>query len=278
MCENEKNTKLYLELLKKCILNEIYLEDELRIYYLKKCIEGKFEYQYEILHDIRNRMNDEYAKFHFSRLMGRFYEREIHNSGFNHSMIGRKRMDNLHASLKYIYDKGIEGDVIECGVWRGGATIFMAGFLKAYEIDKKVFVADSFQGLPKPSVERDLFKDLSADVYPELAVSLNEVKNNFEQYDLLSDKVCFLKGWFKDTLSTSDITALSLLRMDGDYFESTMDILTNLYDKVVKGGIIIVDDYGLPRCKDAIISFFADRGELFPDVHDIDGMGVWWYR
>jgi len=78
---------------------------------------------------------------------------------------------------------------------------------------------------------------------PVLAVPLEEVQALFRRYDLLDAQVRFLKGWFKDTLAGAPIERLALLRLDGDLYESTMDALVPLYDKVSPGGFVIVDDY-----------------------------------
>ena len=86
--------------------------------------------------------------------------------------------------------------------------------------------------------------------YPALAVSIETVRANFARYDLLDEQVVFLQGWFRDTLPTAPIEKLAILRLDGDLYESTMDALRALYDKVSAGGFVIVDDYGaFPNCR-----------------------------
>jgi O-methyltransferase len=86
----------------------------------------------------------------------------------------------------------------------------------------------------------------------ELAVSLEQVKANFDRYGLLDDQVRFLKGWFRDTLPVAPIERLAVLRLDGDMYESPMDTLVNLYPKLSEGGYVIVDDYGaIPACRQA---------------------------
>ena len=139
--------------------------------------------------------------------------------------------------------------------WRGGATIFMRAVLKAYGVtDRYVWVADSFEGLPPP--ETGKYPHDAGDRLHEareLAVSLEEVKANFERYGLLDDQVRFLKGWFRDTLPAAPIERLAVLRLDGDMYESTMDTLVNLYPKLSEGGYAIVDDYGaIPACRQAV--------------------------
>ena len=88
-----------------------------------------------------------------------------------------------------------------------------------------------------------------------LAPGSAEVRRNFERYGLLDDQVVFLKGWFKDTLPKADIGALSILRLDGDMYQSTMDALNALYPRVSPGGYCIIDDYALPNCQKAVDEF-----------------------
>jgi O-methyltransferase len=115
-------------------------------------------------------------------------------------------------------------------------------------------VADSFEGLPKPNAEK-YPKDAEDDHHTlsnHLAISLESVQENFKKFNLLNDQVKFLKGFFSETLPTSPIEKLSILRLDGDMYESTMDGLVNLYPKLSVGGYILIDDWGLQPCKDAI--------------------------
>jgi O-methyltransferase/8-demethyl-8-(2,3-dimethoxy-alpha-L-rhamnosyl)tetracenomycin-C 4'-O-methyltransferase len=213
------------------------------------------------------------------------FQREKRRRGLDwplkaHSMIGEMRMGNLRAATEHVIKHSIPGDLIETGVWRGGATIFMRAILKAYGVtDRVVWVADSFEGLPPP--EPDRFPADSGDrhhTFSELAVSLEEVKGNFDKYGLLDDQVRFLKGWFKDTLPTAPIDRLSVLRLDGDMYQSTIEAITALYDKVSIGGVVIVDDYGaVPGCRQAVHDF-RDSHQIQEPIRDIDGKGVYWIK
>src|SRR5271154_4142858 len=118
-------TGLYLDLLKKSILEELYVENELRLIYLRACLDRQEEFRQEIFLDIRRHrptMYDEYVKL---REVGINYGRTIQNLGFQHSMIGRRRLENIESCLGAILADRIPGDCIECGVWRGGAVVFM---------------------------------------------------------------------------------------------------------------------------------------------------------
>ena len=113
--------------------------------------------------------------------------------------------------------------------------------------------------------------------YRELAVTLEEVQSNFAKYDLPDARMRFFKGWFRDTLALAPILRLAVLRLDGDLYESTMDSLTALYDKVSAGGCVIIDDYLLPKCRGAVEDFRAARAIAEP-IQDIDGAGVFWKK
>ena len=197
-----------------------------------------------------------------------------------HTMIGEKRMDNLQFCVESVIKNNVPGDLIETGVWRGGATIFMRGILKAYGLaDRRVWVADSFEGLPEPD-EKKYVADRGDKhhTFDFLAVSIEEVKANFSRYGLLDEQVCFLKGWFKDTLPAAPIKQIAVARLDGDMYESTMDALTNLYPRVSAGGYVIIDDYGaVPACRKAVEDYRQNKGINEP-IQDIDGLGAYWQR
>jgi O-methyltransferase len=195
------------------------------------------------------------------------------------SMIGLARMDNIQFCVETVLGDGICGDLIETGVWRGGATIFMRGLLKAYGSDRKVWVADSFAGLPAPDPIR-FPSDAGSDLHTvaALAVSKETVEHNFRRYGLLDGQVKFLEGWFSETLPTAPIDRLAVLRLDGDLYESTMDALTPLYPKLEPGGFVIVDDYGdFDTCRRAI-SDYRDAHGISESIADIDGRAVYWRK
>ena len=195
------------------------------------------------------------------------------------SMIGTKRMDNLHECVADVLRRDVPGDLIETGVWRGGSVIFMRAALEAYgDVTRTVWAADSFEGLPPPEPRHAADRGDVHHAFEVLAVSLDQVRANFARYGLLDDRVRFLKGWFKDTLPGAPIDRLALLRLDGDMYGSTMDALEPLYPRLSVGGYVIVDDYGIvPGCRRAVDEYRAEHGVREPIV-DIDGWGVYWRR
>lgn len=196
------------------------------------------------------------------------------------TMIGTKRLDNLERCIADIVDNDVPGDLVECGVWRGGASIFMRAALEAHgDTTRDVWLCDSFEGVPAPDAE-----NFPADwrdqlfTFAELAVGPDEVRKNFQRYGLLDPRVRLLSGWFKDTLPTAPIEQISLLRADGDLYESTIQILENLYDRVSVGGWVVIDDYGaIEACRQAADDFRRDRGITDP-LETIDWTAVCWRR
>ncbi|WHZ15932.1 MAG: Macrocin O-methyltransferase [Nitrospira sp.] len=244
------------------------------------------------------RIRDEYLSLMVSCLTGTIYEdpplkvlgqdrydATLREYGWDwpsqaHTMVGTRRLNNLRLLIEDVIANDVPGDLIETGVWRGGACILMRAVLYAHGIEnRRVWIADSFEGLPRPDVtrypadEHDKFY-----TYQDLAVSMDEVKHNFEKYGLLDNQLVFLNGWFKDTLPTAPIDSLAILRLDGDMYESTILALRNLYERLSIGGYVIVDDYHVVQgCKMAIDEFIAKKG-LTPEVKEIDGVGVYWQK
>jgi O-methyltransferase len=197
-----------------------------------------------------------------------------------HTMIGLKRLANVRFLSEDVIRNHIAGDFMETGVWRGGACIMMRAVIAAYAAeDRRVWLADSFEGLPPPSP--DLYPadaDEKFHEYKELSISMDTVRDNFRKYNLLDEKLSFLKGWFKDTLPNAPVKQLALLRLDGDLYESTIIPLEALYDKVTSGGYVIVDDYHVVKgCREAVHDFWSKRS-ISPDVVEIDGVGIYWRK
>ena len=193
------------------------------------------------------------------------------------SMIGSVRMQNLRHACETVVIDEVEGDFIETGVWRGGACILMRGILDAYCDDtRRVFVADSFAGLPPPDPENfPADKGDQHHTFTKLQVSRADVEDNFRRFGLLDERVVFLEGWFKDTLPDAPIDRLAVLRLDGDMYESTIQALDALYHKVSYGGFVIVDDYYLTPCAKAVNDFRERYGIMSP-ILPIDGIGRYW--
>lgn len=282
----------YIELLKKSLVNELYIENEARIVHTLISKFNNTPVEYDDLYNISQR-TDLLRSLHEVKRTGETLSistrgpdgslvpvvRMRNFTELAHTMIGTKRLDNIQYCIETVLDDKIPGDFIETGIWRGGACIFACGLLAAYGVtDRIIWAADSFEGVPKPTLPEDANFDLSADVLPVLAVGYEQVKELFNRYGLLDEKVKFLKGWFKDTLQGAPIEKLSVLRLDGDLYESTMDALNPLYNKVQKGGFIIVDDYlDCPPCKRAVDEF-REKYAINDPLITIDKQSVYWRK
>lgn len=210
--------------------------------------------------------------------------RKLRESGldwppFAKTMVGRKRLDNIQMIVETLVQDKIAGDVIETGVWRGGASIFTRLMLNINGAqDKVLYACDSFEGLPPPDA-----KTYPADegdqhhTFKMLAVSQDEVAENFRLFGALGENVKFIEGFFEQSLVTPPCEKFSLLRLDGDMYSSTIQALEPLYPRLEKGGFIIIDDYALPACRLAVEDYRKAHTINEPIV-DIDGVGAYWRK
>jgi O-methyltransferase len=182
------------------------------------------------------------------------------------TMIGLKRLDHLQECVETVLAEDVPGDLIEAGVWRGGAGILMRAVLELHESDRTVWMADSFQGFP----------DTHGQI-PVLPTPLAEVRANFDKYGL-NGRVEFLEGWFEQTLPAVRDRTWSVVRLDADLYESTLTALENLYPGLSPGGFLIVDDYGpVKQCRRAVDEYRERHGITDP-IREIDWSGVYWRK
>jgi O-methyltransferase len=213
------------------------------------------------------------------------YDPEVRQEGRDwperaHTMIGARRLRHLRTCAERVLRDGVRGDFIETGVWRGGASIMLRAVLEAYGVDDRlVWLADSFRGLPAPNPDAyPADAGWHLEIYPELAVSVDEVKRNFRAHGLLDDRVRFVEGWFADTLRTVPATAFAIVRFDGDLYESTIDALEALYPRLSPGGFAIVDDYGgISACR-AAVDDYRKRNGIDEPIETIDWTGIAWRK
>jgi O-methyltransferase len=260
---------------------------------MKKAVTGALAATGMERHTIRPHGPKSWLLYRFNRAVARFgleavqltpscaedYLESAHEFGNRvegaETMLGIRQLDHMQRCIADVLAGNVPGDLIEAGVWRGGMTIFMRAVLKAYEIaDRKVWVADSFAGLPGIDRRRETFAWRKGD----MAASLQTVKSNFDRYSLLDEQVVFLKGYFSETLPAAPIQRLSILRVDVDLYQSTMDALRNLYSALSTGGYAIFDDYqNLPDCRQAIDDFRHEHG-VTEEICRIDERAVYWRK
>ena len=184
-----------------------------------------------------------------------------------YTLVSKPRFNTIDYISKMIYNNNIEGDIVECGVWRGGMSVYLAyNFL-----DRVIWVCDSYEGFQNLNNAKYKYcgNERHVPEYDEITkwqwvrgksikISLEEVKQVFTNFGLGNDEnIKFLKGWVKDTLDpkTCEIKKISVLRIDVDAYSATLEVLINLYDKVSRNGFIIFDDSALKECQDAIKEF-----------------------
>ncbi len=195
------------------------------------------------------------------------------------TMVGLKRLDDLQACLESVVTDGVEGDVIEAGAWRGGASILARATLDSLGADERsVWVADSFEGLPAPDQGRfpeDHELDLSGVEF--LAVPAQEVWDYFARFGV-DEGVTLVEGFFDESLPTLRGRRWSVVRLDGDTYEATWVGLESLYPGLSPGGYLIVDDYGLIKECRAAVDDFRRENDITEPIEAIDWNGIRWRR
>jgi hypothetical protein len=194
----------------------------------------------------------------------------------NLSMCSYENLITTMQACKYVKSLDIPGDFFECGVWRGGNSL-----LAAYQFNKndesknrKVFLLDTFLGMTQPNdIDNRISDKVNASVFyfdrkkegyvDWCFATLDEVKNNFIRFDLLKDNVYFLKGKSEEVLCNNEHTIpdkISVLRLDTDFYESTLVELKVLYPRLSDGGVLIIDDYNFwEGCRKAVDDFFGSK-------------------
>jgi O-methyltransferase len=192
------------------------------------------------------------------------------------TMVGLTRLHDLQACVESVVAEGIQGDLVEAGVWRGGASLLMRAALDALgDRDRTVVVADSFQGFPQGDGREGAAAPWSAMHY--LGVPLEEVRASFARLGV-ADGVEFVPGFFQDTLPGLRDRAWSLVRLDGDTYEATRLALDCLYPGLAVGGHLIVDDFGtVEDCRRAVEDFRAEHG-IDDALVEVDWTCVRWRR
>lgn len=193
------------------------------------------------------------------------------------TMLPEITFNNIEYCLKECINNNIEGDFIETGVWRGGASIWAYHLLKKLDNTRKVYVYDSFEGCPIPNpTEYPADYGDNHHMIDHLAVSLEKVQENFKLFGDIDDNVIFVKGWFKDTMPINNINKLSVLRLDGDLYESTIQVLDALYPKLSPGGFCIIDDWCVPGAKQATYDYRTKYN--IEDPIETIGLSAFWKK
>jgi hypothetical protein len=208
----------------------------------------------------------------------------------NLTRVSRERLFATLMSCKYVLQNNLDGDFVECGVWRGGNSIIAAGIFKMYNSCKKVYLYDTFQGMTAPTeVDTRLGEDGSAakealdttelDKNKKWTMniwcyaSIDDVKANFSTLDLLSENVVFVQGDILKTLDTTIPDKISVLRLDTDWYESTKKEMDVLYERIVRNGVLMVDDYGYWAGSKKAVDEYFEKNPPRPFLQYIDNTG-----
>lgn len=187
-------------------------------------------------------------------------EHILSNGDISAKMVTDERFDNILKLCQIIKDKNIEGDFLEAGVYRGSVSIFLCKILEAEFPDKVLFACDSFCGCENPKTATYQYEKEThwEGLY---SCDFETVVKHFNIFGCDFRKVIFMKGYFKDTLPVlkNEIDKISLLIFDGDAYSATLDVFNNLYDKVIPGGFIIIDDYCISGCRLAFERFAKEK-------------------
>lgn len=186
---------------------------------------------------------------------------------------------NTMDMVNYIINNNIKGDIIECGVGGGGQIALIKTALANRETTRNIIAFDSYEGIPygiesKDKVQAGIGKMAGMDGRLEstgiTVHSLPQVIQNINDCVGNTNDITFIKGWFQETLPDYKPNKIALLRLDGDLYESTLVCLEHLFKSVSKGGVVIIDDYGLEGCKLACDEYFA-KIKYKPNYQDIAG-------
>lgn len=188
------------------------------------------------------------------------------------TLLSKKQLDLIEGAVTHIQQANIPGDLIEAGIWRGGAIILMRALLNAYDIeDRKIFAADSFAGIPV-NVRA---KGDPVDQWPDRWVaSLEDVQRNIWRFGMLDDRIKFIVGFFEDSLAALANERFALIRLDSDSYDSVDTSLEHLYPLLSQGGIAIIDDWHLVGCKKAVEDY-RERHSIADPIQVVDGNAYW---
>ncbi len=202
-----------------------------------------------------------------------------------YTMTSMERMYALYTSVNYIIDNDIQGDFIECGVYKGGSSMMMALILKNKAIiNRKIFLYDTFEGMSMPTevdTKTDGVSSKTMEQWKENQTQINnnwcyssidEVTKNMEKTSLPKEQFELIKGKVEDTIPNNFHNQIALLRLDTDWYESTKHELEHLYPLLVNNGVIIIDDYGAwEGAKIAVDEYFGEKKKILLNRIDYTG-------
>lgn len=188
-----------------------------------------------------------------------------------YTMVPYCRIRGLNKAVHHVIASGIPGDIVECGCARGGSAALMGLVLKKSDPSRRLWVFDTFEGIPAPSTE-DPDYERARHLTGEFRGSIEEVSDLLRRLGL-SDFSILVKGLFEDTLGRSNIRQIAVLHIDADWYDSVKACLDEFWDRVAPGGIVQIDDYGeWAGARQAVHQFVTDRA-LDLKLHYLDYSG-----
>jgi len=206
------------------------------------------------------------------------------------TMTSEERVTKLFESLEYIRIKNIEGDLVECGVWKGGNILGIMEYLSHYKMkDRNIWLYDTFTGMTNPDeIDIDFQNNSASDVlnantFYKCISPLDEVKQNLKISNFPTDRLVYVVGDICETLNYENNIPkkISLLRLDTDWYKSTKKEMEVLYPKLVNNGVLIVDDYGHWKgSKIAVDEYFINNKMEYKieQIEQIDYSGIKLYK
>lgn len=204
----------------------------------------------------------------------------------HYTMTSSERVNALLTAVDYVVENNIDGDYVECGVWRGGSTMAAAlRFMERANTNRRLYLYDTFEGMPAPS-KYDFSKrsghaqnkfdktKLSENSSNWCYTALDDVKRNISLTSYPPKKVIYVKGKVEETIPAQMPEKIAILRLDTDWYASTKHEMENLFPLLVKGGVLIIDDYGhWEGCRKAVNEYFSDNKIKPPLLARVDYTG-----
>jgi len=171
------------------------------------------------------------------------------------TMVDRPRLHSLFKAVQYIVRAGIQGDFVECGVYRGGCCMLMAlTLLSLGDTSRKIYLYDTFAGMPEPGAldvsgdenkdAQHIWSEQQQDDHNEWCYApLDQVQRNLSSTTFPTDRLVFVQGKTEDTIPHTIPEGIALLRLDTDWYNSTRHEMEHLYPKLAPNGVLISDDY-----------------------------------